>query len=95
MSYGQHKNTHNKPVGYQQITSLGTAQALTVPSNARMAMVQPTGQSVRWRDDGTNPTASIGMVIAAGDIMEFTTDLSALRFIQTTASAVLNISYYE
>ena len=81
-------------LGYQQITSLSAATALTVPAGATMALIAPLTQGVRWRDDGTNPTASVGMPVAAGTYLSYDGDLTAIRFIQTTASAELNITYY-
>ena len=80
--------------GYQQITSLSTASALTVPANTTMALIQAESQSIRWRDDGSDPTTSVGMVLSAGESMFFTGSLSAFRAIEITASAKLNISYY-
>lgn len=80
--------------GYQQITSLSSAAALTVPDEARIALIHAESKSVRWRDDGTNPTTSVGMVLDAGAIMLYDGSLSAIRFIETAASAKLNVSYY-
>jgi hypothetical protein len=84
------------PVGFQQITSLGTAVGLTVPSNkmAKAAVIQATDQNVRWRDDGTDPTASVGMQLAAGADFFYTGQLASIKFIQEAASAKLNVSYY-
>jgi len=81
-------------LGYQQITSLSSAAALTVPTGARLALIQVESADVRWRDDGTNPTASVGMVLDAGTLLLYDSALSAIRFIETVASAKLNISYY-
>lgn len=81
-------------LGYQQITGLSTAKALTVPVGATMALVSPDTQDVRWRDDGTNPTASVGMPLVVGTTLNYDGDLNRIRFIETTASAVLNVSYY-
>lgn len=84
----------DRPLGYQQITSLAASTALTVPAGCTRAVVVATAQAVRWRDDGTAPTATIGMPLAVNVQQEFTGGLSAIRFIEQTASAVLNISYY-
>ena len=81
-------------LGYQQITSLSSAATLTVPVGATMALIIPETQSVRWRDDGTAPTASVGMILATGSSLSYDGDLKAIQFIQTAASATLNISYY-
>lgn len=83
------------PLGYEQITALSASTALTVPANARTAIIQAESQSVRWRDDGTAPTTGIGMVLAAGDDVVYSGDLAEVRVIEITASAKLNISYYR
>lgn len=89
-------------LGYQQITNLSSAVGLTVPALApdgskqqpTFALIVAETQGVRWRDDGTNPTASVGMPLAAGVPLQYDGDLARIRFIETTASAKLNISYY-
>jgi len=85
---------NDRPLGYQQITSLSAAQTLTVPAGAIYAIVMPEGQDVRWRDDGTAPTATVGYPLAVGNELELTSQLAVIQFVQTTASAKLNISYY-
>lgn len=83
-----------KTCGYLQITSLSSATGLTVPDNALVALIQAETQDVRWRDDGTDPTASVGMLIGAGSTLAYTGDLNEIAFIQVSASAKLNISFY-
>lgn len=85
---------HLVPNGYQQVTSLSAAAALTVPKNTVLTVIQAETRDVRWRDDGTNPTASVGMILFAGDTFFYNGDASALRFIEAAASAKLNVSYY-
>jgi hypothetical protein len=82
------------PKGYQQLTSLSAASALTVPAGSSYAMLQAESQNVRYRDDGTNPTAGIGIRLVANTIQWYTGNLVALKFIEETASAKLNVSYY-
>jgi len=89
-------------LGYQQITTLTAATALTVPSRdvnglscrPAIAIITPETQAVRWRDDGVAPTASIGMPLAAGVTLQYDGDITKIRFIEQTASAKLNITYY-
>jgi len=89
-------------LGYQQITSLGSAQSLTVPTRdaqgmsvkPSLALITPLTQTVRWRDDGVAPTASVGMPLLAGVTLQYDGDLNRIQFIEATASAELNISYY-
>lgn len=88
-------------LGYQQITSLSSATSLSVPSvdvnglscRPSIAMITPETQAVRWRDDSA-PTASVGMPLAAGVTLQYDGDLSKIQFIEQTAGAKLNISYY-
>lgn len=89
-------------MGYQQITSLSSSSALTVPANGpagtalmpTKAVIIPETQAVRWRDDGTAPTASVGMPLAVGQPLEYDGDLRKIRFIEQAASAKLSVSYY-
>lgn len=88
-------------LGYQQITSLSAATSLTVPTTdlnglscrPSIAMITPETQAVRWRDDAA-PTASVGMPLAAGVTLQYDGDLTKIQFIEQTAGAKLNISYY-
>lgn len=87
------------PLGYQQITSLGAAAGLNVPSDpskppATVAVIIPEGQTVRWRDDGVSPTALVGMPLLANDALVYEGDLASIKFIQTVSGAALNVSYY-
>lgn len=85
-----------EPVGYQQIASgLNTATALTVPTDARIAIIQAETQAVRWRDDGTSPTSTVGMYLSPLDSIIYNGKLSAIKFIETTTSAKLNITYFK
>lgn len=96
------KNTTNN-LGYQQITDLSSAVGLTVPAvdeagNKMMptrAFIVAEGNSVRWRDDGTAPTASVGMILIQNNVLSYDGDLNSIKFIQTGAGAKLNVSYYS
>lgn len=89
-------------MGYQQITSLSAATGLTVPTQTpdgskqqpTFALIIAETQGVRWRDDGTAPTASVGMPLAVGVPLQYDGDLTKIKFIEQTGSAKLNISYY-
>ena len=81
-------------LGYQQITSLSAATALTVPTGATAALIVASTQNIRWRDDGTNPTASVGMPVLVDTYFTYDGDLNRIRFIEQSSGAVLNVSYY-
>lgn len=84
------------PCGYEQLLCAAST-GLTPGSNAsgNVAVIKPEGAAVRYRDDGTNPTAAIGMPLAIGETLEYTGDLSKLKFIEQVATAKLNITYYD
>jgi hypothetical protein len=82
------------PIGYQQISTLTAAVGLTAPRGARGAIITVETQGVRWRDDGTNPTAAIGMPVAAGTTFEYNGDVTKIKFIEQAASAKLNVAYF-
>lgn len=82
------------PLGFQQLTSIDASTALTPPAFARIAIVHPEAQNVRWRDDGTAPTAAIGMRLLVGAELNYAGNLTAIRFISETAGAKINVSYY-
>lgn len=85
------------PVGYQQIVTatLATAQPLTVPTGATTATITVEGGDVRYRDDGTAPTASVGMPLVSGQSMIYSGPLADIEFIRQAAGAALNILYYK
>jgi uncharacterized membrane protein YgdD (TMEM256/DUF423 family) len=80
--------------GYQQITLSGAATGLTVPALSTVAYVQVDTAPVRWRDDGTAPTSTIGMQIPIGGTVTFSGDMSVVKFIAASGTPVLNVSYY-
>ena len=89
-------------LGYEQITSLSSATGLNVPSKdvqglackPSIAMITPEGAAVRWRDDDGTLSTTVGMPLAVGVTLQYDGDLTKIKFIQQSASATLNISYY-
>jgi len=89
------------PLGYGKITNLTAAVGFSaisggIPVGAAYAMVQSEGANVRWRDDGTAPTALLGMPIYAGaSPLVFSNNLAAIKFIQVAPTATLDVSFYS
>jgi len=82
--------------GYRQMTGIAASTGLTTPpANTRRAIIQAEAQAIRWRDDGTAPTASVGMLIPAGGELRYDgSDMSAIKLIQVTTGAIANVAYY-
>jgi hypothetical protein len=102
---------YRRPLGFQQITAAqlagGAVVGLTLPTLPKdtqvgMAQIQSEPQEtgiVRWRDDGVDPTSTIGMILPPwglffGDWCYYG-DMSMIRFIAVSGSPILNISFYE
>jgi hypothetical protein len=79
-------------------TSSGAAlTAGGIPPGATMAYLVAEVASVRYRDDGGAPTASVGQLIVfgAGGGMLYSGGMSAVRFFAASGSPLLNIAFYR
>lgn len=86
------------PLGYGQVSSTvgSTGTALpSQPAGAQSCIIQVTGNAVRWRDDGTNPSSIVGMQLAAAASITYYGNISAVRITpETSTTAVVNVTYY-
>lgn len=85
----------------------GAAVSLTLPSTA--GLVKPTHciinvvtNSIRWRADGTAPTASAGILVAAGANIEFmdgaqdyTGLIKNFKAIGISGTATLEVAFFS
>jgi hypothetical protein len=84
------------PCGFLQ-APVSTVQSLTalaggaIPSGARIVWILPEGAGVRWRDDGTAPTAIVGMPIVAGQAWPYEGSLSALQLVSQGGTSTVNL----
>lgn len=90
-----------RPCGYQQIlaATLAASTGFTLPTviNGQpvlFAVVQCNSGNVRWRDDGTAPTSTVGLTLAAGAELDYSAEMTAIRFIVSSGSPILDIAYY-
>ena len=84
-------------LGYQQVAAGGAdaSFAPTIPDGTEYMEVVATAQAIRWRADGTTPTASVGMPVpVATPVIFFFQSLPQLRLIAQVAGAALDITYY-
>lgn len=82
-----------KPVGYAQV--VGIAAAISPPVPGRILILHPEAQGIRIRDDGTDPSTTVGFLIPAGTIYEYKGDASKLKIIEDAASSTLNVLGYD
>ena len=55
--------------------------------DVRRIVIQPIGGSVRWRADGTAPTATTGLRLNDGDSLVYDGDPAKISFIEDATSA--------
>jgi hypothetical protein len=87
-------------LGYCQLTSLDSAAKLSacaggIPASANIAWIGVESQGIRYRDDGTAPTASVGFPIAAGGTLFYVGTLSAIELIQQNVAAIVDVLFYH
>lgn len=86
---------NDRYVGIEQITSLSTVKSLTLPDNARVAVLIPETQAVRIAFDGTTPTSADPLIVAGQDLTVTTReDLANVRLIEDAASATVKVLYF-
>lgn len=91
-----------KPLGYYQDATVSAATSLAgivgaaVPAEATFAYVQCEAQACRWRDDGVDPTASVGMTLAVGVVLTIlSSQFNGFRIIEAAGSAKVNVQFYK
>lgn len=92
---GGTQGVYNSAGAGQYNTTVATATALTVPSGAKLAEICVATADVRYRDDGTDPTSTVGMPVSAGTCFPYAGPLSAVKFIAQSGSPTINVSYYK
>lgn len=97
---------NTRPSTYEQITVDSTAGGVAIAE----ATIHPDGKpqmnyfvcivetaAIRYRTDGTGPTASIGMPLAVGDSIEIQSaeEATRIRFIAQAGNGKLNVEGYR
>jgi hypothetical protein len=88
------------PLGYCQLAAISVATALSacsggIPAGATAMAFQVTTTSARYRDDGTNPTAALGLPVATGITVFYAGTLSKFAIIPTAATSTIDILFYQ
>lgn len=93
------------PAAFEQIsvtssaTALGSLCSSGIPTGARHADFYPETTAVRFRADGSSPTASAGVILPASTMTTFTNRpqmLNAMKLIRTGSSDItVNVHFYK
>jgi hypothetical protein len=88
------------PLGYCQLTASGTAALLStcsggIPVTATIAEICVSTANIRYRDDGTAPTATVGIPVVAPTCFQYAGVFSALSIIAQSGSPVIDVSFYK
>lgn len=93
--------------GFEQVsvtTSAATLASLltgaAIPDDARHAIFYPEDQDIRWRADGTNPTAAVGVVMTKDTLHVYENQRAIfdnMKVISGSASsaASLNVHWFK
>lgn len=83
-----------EPELYRQIFPVSVS-GLGSTGLGRVAHIQCLNQNVRYRDDGVDPTTTVGMRIHAGESIWYIGSLRDVKFIEESSGAELNIQVYR
>lgn len=86
------------PIRFMQFnvpTARDLHQGDAIPAAAKFVRVTAIGQAIRWRDDGEDPTASVGHRISAGAELLYHGPLHALRFISESSGGAVAVTFYR
>lgn len=69
--------------------------AIICPGVGGMVTIQAENDDLRYRCDGVDPTASVGMLLAEGESVTLVVDTTKIRVIETSGGGVLNVIVYK
>lgn len=84
------------PLGYAQ-WSLSTTTVTELPdppAGTSVALVKIESAGARYRDDGVDPTSTVGMPIAVGESLVYDALMTDMRLIGQSNGSIVNVSYY-
>ncbi len=87
------------PLGYCQLSVTAAVLVSTcsggIPAGSTFASIVTETAAIRWRDDGTAPTTSVGNPLAVATRLTYDGLLASLQVIAQTGTAVVNIEFYR
>jgi hypothetical protein len=86
-------------MGYCQLSVTAAALISTcsggIPAGAAFAWITPETAALRWRDDGTAPTTTVGYPITVGQQMIYSGPLGSLQLIAQSGTTSVSIAFYR
>jgi hypothetical protein len=85
-------------VGYWQMGAGDLTTATTLDGHGSVVMIQAEGQNVRYRTDGVNPTAAVGMLLEVGAIHVINMpdgSQNDIKVIEAAVGGILNITWFR
>lgn len=85
------------PLKYCQLSVGSTVVTLTgcpIPTNARVAYIEPAG-TIRYRDDGSPPTSTVGYTVLANSQLVYSGNFSALQMISVSGTVEVDVGFYQ
>lgn len=88
--------TSSTAVAVSSFIAAASAASATL-SYPNFALIRPETGNIRWRDDGTAPTAAVsgGFPLNVGETLEFDGEIGKLQFITTAGSTTVNVNLYN
>jgi hypothetical protein len=89
-----------QPLGYCQLTSLNSATNFSacpggIPGGANVAWISVSSEGIRYRDDGTRPTAFVGFPIPPGGTLLYVGRPKLIQLIEQKTSATVDVLFYH
>ena len=86
------------PLGYCALSVGASAVGLSscaggIPAGAIFAYITPETAAVRYRDDGTAPTATVGYPVSPGQQLTYGGPMSAVQFIAQSGTSTLDVLF--
>lgn len=82
------------------VGATATGFSTSLPAGSQFAVISIETETVRYRDDGTNPTATVGVLlpltVTLGEPWVYSSPagLSKITFIATTATSTITAAFY-
>ncbi len=89
-----------RPLGYCQLSVSAVAVALStctggIPAGTALVNITVSTANLRYRDDNTNPTATVGIPILQGQNVPYSgNNPAALVFIAQSGTAAIDVGFY-